>query len=288
MRTFRRIILSAALLASAGPGMARDAEEGHFAVSFLDDKFAVWLGGFFPEVDSTIRLDSILGPGDTIDFEDTLGLEDGKNVWFGGARWRITPRHQLEFELIQLNRSGLLESATEELKIGDYEVGVGGRIETVFDVTIGRLTYGYNLIDTERSSLALKAGLHIAGFDSVLRLSGNVSEGGQPIGDGVSVVDEGADITAPLPHVGVSWGYAFTPRFALRAQGLAFALKFDEWKGSLLDLGLDIQYHPWRIFGFGAGFRYFRATVENDNDDDLFGKFVYEYYGPVIYGIFSF
>ncbi len=281
-------MFSVALLLIGGVTIAEETTGSGFAETFLDDKFAIWLGGFFPEVHSTIRLDSVLGPGDTIDFEDTLGLEDGKNVWFGGARWRITPRHQLEFELIELNRSGLLESVSEDLMIGDYEVRVGARIDTVFDVTIGRLTYGYKLVDTDRSALALKAGLHLAGFETLLRLSGNVWQDGMPIDPGFSFVDEDTDITAPLPHFGLSWGYAFSPRFALRAQGLAFALKFDEWKGSLLDLGLDVQYHPWRIFGLGVGIRYFRATVENDDQSRLFGKFVYEYYGPVVYGIFSF
>ncbi len=286
MRALWGVVFVAGSLLAGGDA---SAEGERFAARYLDKKFSLWLGGFFPSVDSTIRLDSRFGPGDTIDFEETLGLEDGKSVWFGGVRWRFNRRHQLEGELIQLNRSGLLEFVTEELDIGDYQVQAGARIDSRFDVTIGRLTYGYSVIETDRNSLDLKAGLHLAGFDTLLRLTGNVTQNGMPIGDqGLSFVDEGTDITAPLPHFGVSWAYAISDRFAVRAQGLAFALKIDEWRGSLLDFGLDAQFHPYRRFGIGAGFRYFRATVENDNNDKLFGKFVYEYYGPVVYGLFSF
>lgn len=283
----KALALAGFFLLSAGNASAADEE---LAAAFFDKTFYFWLGGFFPSVDSTVRLDSgPLAPGDTIDFEDTLGLEDGKSVLFGGLRWRFNRRHQLEGELIQLNRASVLESVSEDLDIGDYEVRIGARIETTFDVSVARLTYGYSIVETEKQAVNLKAGLHVAKFDTVLRLSGNVFQDGVPIDDeGLSFVDEGTDITAPLPHFGVSWGYAISDRVAFRAQGLAFALKIDEWRGSLLDLGFDAQFHPWRNFGLGAGFRYFRAMVENDNEGKLFGKFTYEYYGPVVYGVVSF
>ena len=56
----------------------------------------------------------------------------------------------------------------------------------------------------------------------------------------------------------------------------------------LLDLGLDLQYRPWRRFGVGAGMRYFNITVDDNRDSDSLGRFVYEYFGPVIYGVYSF
>ena len=280
-------VLAVVLLLTSGNANAAPEK---LAAAFLDKRFSLWLGGFSPEVDSTIRLDKPNGePGDTIDFEDTLGLEDGTSVPFGGARWRFNRRHHLEGEFIRLSRSSLLEGATEDLDIGDYEVRVGARIESQFDVTVARLTYGYAVVDTEKSAVNLKAGLHVARFKTLLRLSGNVLKDGVPIEDGgFSFVDEGTDITAPLPHLGVSWGYAISDRFGLRAQGLVFALKLDDWQGSLVDLGFDAQFHPWRRFGIGAGIRYFRTTIENDNPDRTFGEFVYEYCGPVLYGVFSF
>ncbi|MFW2403362.1 MAG: hypothetical protein ACN4GT_01265 [Gammaproteobacteria bacterium] len=281
--------MALAIVALLTGGTASAANES-LAAAHLDKRFSLWLGGFFPEVDSKIRLDDPDGqPGDTIDFEETLGLEDGKSVLFGGARWRFNRRHQLEGEFIQLNRSGLLEAVSEGLDIGDYEARVGARIESQFNVTIARLTYGYAVVETEKSAVNLKAGLHVARFKTLLRLSGNVFIDGVPIIDeGFSFVDEGTDLTAPLPHFGASWGYAISDRFALRAQGLVFALNIDDWKGSLIDLGFDAQYHPWRRFGLGAGIRYFKTTVENGNPGKTFGKFVYEYYGPVVYGVFSF
>lgn len=257
---------------------------------FFDERFQIWLGGFFPDVDSKIRLDTPDGfPGDTIDFEDTLGLDDGKSVLFGGARWRIAERHQLEGEIIQLNRSSFIGAITDPLLIGKHEVQVGASIESTFDVAIARLTYGFRIVNREKSALNLKAGVHVARLETLLRLSGNVFKDGVPISDeGLSFVDEGSDLTWPLPHLGLSWAYAFTPRIGMRVQGLAFAIKINEFKGTLLDLGVDAQWYPWTHVGFGAGFRYFEATLSNDEKDDLLGKITYEYFGPVIYATFSF
>jgi hypothetical protein len=256
---------------------------------FLDDRYSFWLGAFFPNVDSRFRLDSSSGaPGDEIDFEDTLGLEDSKTVGFGGFRWRISPRNLVEFELVQLNRSGLIEGISKPLDIGEYDIRVGGRIDTEFDVTIGRLTYGFTVINTDKSEVALKAGLHLTKAHTLFRLSGAVFKDGIAVGTASSVVEEGEDVAAPLPHLGLSYGYAFTPKLGFRAQGLAFALKIGGYEGSLLDVGLDVQYRPWRRFGVGAGLRYFNITVDDNREADSRGRFMFEYFGPVIYGVFSF
>jgi hypothetical protein len=47
----------------------------------LAHRFAFYLGGFFPQVSSTIQLDGkIIGDGNTISFENAFGLEDSKSV----------------------------------------------------------------------------------------------------------------------------------------------------------------------------------------------------------------
>ncbi len=287
LEALSRTAVAGALILAPTIAAAADAPDG--SAPFLQDRFSFWLGGFFANVDSQIRLDSSSGaPGDEIDFEDTLGLEDSKSSGFGGFRWRISRRNLVEFELVQLNRSGLVEGITEPLFIGQHEIRVGGRIETDFDVTIGRLTYGYSVLDTDTSELALKAGLHLTKLHTLLRLSGAVFKDGVPVGTPSSVVEEGEDVTAPLPHIGASYAYAFTPKLGLRAQGLAFAIKLSGYEGTLLDLGLDLQYRPWRRFGVGAGMRYFNITVDDNRDSDSLGRFMYEYFGPVIYGVYSF
>ena len=278
--------MASALILQAMHVNADDAPRGS---AFLEDTYTVWLGGFFPSLDSQIRLDPDVGtPGDGLDFEDVLGLADSKSVFFGGVKWRPSLRHLIEFEFIQLNRSGQVTGISEPFAIGDYEIRVGGDIQTVFDVAIGRFTYGYDLAPNSDLAINLKAGIHLASFDTVLQLSGAVFQDGVVVGDPTTVIEQNGNVTAPLPHFGLSYGQAITQTIAVRAQALYFALKYDGYKGSVVDFGADIQYRPWEKFGLGAGIRYFRTTVEDESDTGLRGKFSYEYVGPVIYGTWSF
>ena len=258
----------------------------------LTDRFNIYIGGFFPQVSSEITINGdILGPGDGLDFEDTLGLEDSKSVLWGGARWRISRRNSVEFEFANLNRSGTVAGITDPIQIGDSIVQVGGQIDSTFDVTLGRLTYGFAVLKGEKMEILLKAGVHIADLGASMQLTGTVCVDGEVPPD-CSFFDstprfETESVTAPLPHFGATFNYAFTPNIAARFQVIGFAIELDNIDGSLLEIDADVIWTPWEHFGLGAGLRYFNANVESKGSD-LNGEFDFEYYGPAIYGIFTF
>jgi hypothetical protein len=215
-------------------------------------------------------------------------------VLWGGVNWQISRRNFLEIEFANLNRDGSSTVVTDPIKIGDSIARVGAQIDTTFDMTIARLTYGFSVVKKEKMTVRLKAGVHLADFALDVQLSGAVEEcetGEIPpdcaVIGGQSDQLETSDITFPLPHFGASFEYAITPKLAMRAQALGFALEINNIKGSLLELDADIIYHPWEHVGFGAGFRYFNANVES-NGSRLNGEFDFEYFGPVLYGLITF
>jgi hypothetical protein len=257
----------------------------------LNDRFAIYLGGFFPEVDSRIRLNGqIVGSGPGVDFEDTLGLEEGKSVLWGGARWRISNRNMLEFEFSNLDREGYVAGVTKPIPLGDTIVQAGADLSTTFDVTIGRLTYGYGLFKRDKWELQLKAGFHIASLSASFQANGMVC-----VDDGVQtncrdytterIASE--DVTWPLPHLGFAFNYAISPHWTVRTQAIGFAIELDSLDGSLLEVDADIIWNPWEHVGFGAGLRYFTANVESKGSR-LNGEFKFEYYGPSLYFISTF
>ena len=98
MRSFGYAVLlfSTGVLVTASAHAETSAESNRV----LNDRFTFYIGGFFPQVGSNIRLDSDFagGIGDDISLEDTLGLEEGKSVLWGGFNWRMAHRHLLELE----------------------------------------------------------------------------------------------------------------------------------------------------------------------------------------------
>jgi len=254
----------------------------------LNDPWRVYVGIFNANANSEIQINGdFIPPGPPIDVKDVLGIEDEKIVGWAGASWQFAQRHSIEFEFFTLSRDAAIsETFTPPLQIGDTFIESGG-ISTTYDTDVGRLTYGFSMIRTDRSDFQLKAGLHIASLNTDINLSGAICDPttvpSTPPGcptDGVGTESE--DVTAPLPHFGLSYAYAFNEDWAVNFAALAFAIELDNIDGSLIELDADIAWQPWRNVGFGLGLRFFRADVESTGSG-LNGSFTFDYFGPALY-----
>lgn len=274
------------MLLASSPHADTDAAQSEYQMA--ERRLTLYLGGFYPQVSSDIELDANIlgGIGDTISLEDTLGLEDGEAVLWGGAVWQMSRRNLLEMEYFQLNRTGSVGAVTEPFQIGDSIAQVGARADTKMNVAIGRLTYGFNFVNKERLKVAVKGGLHWLELDAGITLSGAVVdvETGETV-EGTAT--EGGTIGAPLPHVGLSLAYAITPKVTTRAQVMLFGASVEEYSGSLTDAGFDFVYTPFKHFGFGGGLRYFDLRLKAD-DGDFSGEFDYKYWGPTLFLVGTF
>jgi hypothetical protein len=279
---------AAALAVSGGLWVpAATAEEERLNPEFTD-RFSVNVGGFFPSIDSKIRLDSTtFGTGTVLDFEDNLGLEETSPTFFAGARWRITRRQRLEFEYVQLDRSAT-RTASADFMIGDTIANVGAQLDTDFDVKLGRFTYGFSFINDGRKELALLIGAHFAGADASIQISGNLTAPGVGSVTGSAPRQETGDLVFPLPHVGGTFGWAFTPKLSANATAIGFALDLGDYEGSLVEVSADLQYQLLRHLGLGAGLKYFTFDLEDTSDPDLRGKFEFSYFGPTVFASLSF
>lgn len=285
MRTINSLwrgVAGAALILVAGSALAQSGG----TYDQFNDRFKVYLGGFWPSVDSEIGINGdFLPPGPPVSVEDTLGVEDSDGIAWGGARWRISRRNSLEFEAFALNRDGGTSGTfSPPIQIGDTTIESGG-VATFYDTTIGRLTYGFSLVRDDRMDIQLKAGLHLAQLEAGIQFSGAICDGFPVPPGGCPVAQTGAeseDVTAPLPHLGGSFAYAITPSVAFNFQVIGFALELDDIDGSIVEVDADLSWQPWRNVGFGAGVRYFSTEVDA-RGSELDGEFEFSYFGPVIY-----
>jgi len=221
-----------------------------------------------------------------LDVEDALGVADSDTVLWGGFQWTISQRNSIELEFIRLNRGGFVDLFPDPVEVGDLIIE-SGSITSDFDLGVTRVTYGFSLKRSDRMNLKLKAGLHIVNFEAGLQLQGAVCDvglGQMPPGcpAGQTPPLESEDVTAPLPHFGLSYAYAISEKVEARLQAIGFVIEINGITGSLVELDADIDWKPWRNFGFGLGLRYFNVNVEADGTN-LNGEFDLEYYGPALY-----
>ena len=87
----------------------------------FNDPFRVYIGGFWPTIDSKIGTNGdILPPKPPVDVENALGIENSQGVAWGGAGWHFEKCHSVEFEFFALKRDGGISGAVSPpIGVGD-------------------------------------------------------------------------------------------------------------------------------------------------------------------------
>jgi hypothetical protein len=278
--------LAALLLAFSGAS----AGESNDPISTIwDSTFQLRVGVFFPELDSSIRIDSNFGRiGDGLDFERDLGMSESKSTLYGGASWRFAKKHILEWEFFDLGRDGLT-TVEKSWDIGDTTILANGQIASTFNVRINRFTYRYRFYENSRTNINLMAGLHGMRVNASLALSGNLIVDGQP----VFVLPDEPDVEVektnlPLPHFGLGINYALTPRLIGHATVKGFALEIGDTYGRLIEANLGVQYRVGEKFGIGGGVKWFFLDVVEDETALVDVKMDFDFVGPAVFLTYTF
>ena len=73
------------------------------------------------------------------------------------------------------------------------------------------------------------------------------------VGLGIQGTDfEQTSITAPLPVLGLGFGFAITPKWVLWQNIDVMYLEYDNFTGSIFDWQLGLEWRPLKHWGFGV------------------------------------
>jgi hypothetical protein len=248
----------------------------------------IYVGGFWPSINSKIAINGEdFRPLPPINVEDVLRVPDSKGTAWGGIDWKISRRNALGFEYFSLNRNGgISDTFSPPLEVGDGFIE-SGQIYTFYDTSVLRLTYGYSLLSNKRMDLQLVAGIHVVKLGAGLQISGEICTPNTvpsvPPGCPTAQTETASeDVTAPLPHLGASYTYAFSETLGMRLKAIGFAIEIGSIDGSILELDADVAWKPSKHFGIGAGWRYFNTNVKASSST-LNGEFDFEYSGPSVF-----
>lgn len=227
----------------------------------LWEKGSVSFGGFLAAFDSTLAF-GLEGAGIAVNAEELLDLDSQLTVLRLGALYRPdkSRRHQVDLTWAAYHRRGDA-TLNEEIEIGDVTLPVGAEVETVFNFDIIRGTYSYAVLQDDRMRIAL--GLEV--YAVPLRYSLDVESSA----DWTAV--EAADTTLPLPALALRGDFLLVRKLYLNAGLDAMYLEISDFKGSLLDVNVNLEYRPWKHVGLGVGYNGFTVDVEGRSDSDYPG-----------------
>jgi hypothetical protein len=228
--------------------------------------FTIKAGGYFPLQDTNVRVDGKLGLGlgTELDFENDLGLDEDVFSYRIDAQWRYFSRHRLNFSFFDLSRDATT-LVGRDIIIGDLPpIFIGTTISTQWDYKVYAASYTWSFLQTNKYEVGFNIGAHITDINFAVSVLGFAAE-----------VDQ---VTLPLPVIGLTGAYAFTPKLVLKSNAGFFYLKIDQYEGSLINIDLDLEYNMWKYMGFGIGYNYFGLNVDIEADE-FHGSAEYQYHG---------
>lgn len=280
MKISKIMLFMAVILLFAAPVFA----SGESAVG--KDKFKLSVGGFFPAIDSQLKVDSKeFGKGTEIDLEDDLGFNEDVNLFRIEGYWRFAPKHRLYLGYYGFGRDTQKTLETEiEWDDKIFEVGVEIYSEWDIDFVYGK--YGYSFIQGDKWEVSGSLGLYY--LKNVIRIRGEARiEGNGGEGEVSKEVSEEASLELPIPLFGLTAEYYITPKWRVIGNVSYFTISLNEWDGSIFDFSTNLEYLFHKNFGIGLGYLYFDADVERDRTKRV-SHLDYMYRGVQLYGIWKF
>ncbi len=218
------------------------------------NKVEIRIGGYLGSRDTDFALSVSDGTANaTINIEDDLGIKSDMKVFRAEAIYRLAPKHRLKLGYFRISRSGL-RIIDETLNIGDETFDIDLKVQSKFSDSIISFGYTYLFVYDPAWEFGASIGVH---------LQKNAAE--------ISAVDivklVSDSVTLPLPLLGVNGQWNISPRFRLLASGEVFFLKIDNYKGSLYDISLGVEYDITKHFGLGLGFNMIEIDVNSRGND---------------------
>ena len=276
-RYTRSAVISFFIAVMASTSMIKNviAEENEELTVAFPDKWKIRLGAYIIDgANTTVSVNSDISLGAIIDYQKDLGGEDGDTIPRIDAYYRFNERHRIDFTAWSINRQGE-RTLSVDIDIGDENFSATETLLSDIKYSLYRLGYGYSFYHSPKVELTLTAGLNITAYD----LSFTTSDGSKA---------EAADVTVPIPVIGLRMGYAITPKWNVRYVSEAFFVDIDDtFRGAILNFELNTEYRLFKHFALGAGLARIGINAEVD-DEDWRGKVTDSYRGFNLFGTFYF
>ena len=249
------------------------------------EKGSVKFGGFVAAFDSTVAFGLNNVAGVNLNAEELLGLDSTLTVFRVDAMFRPgeSKRNQLDFTYAAYHRDAN-KTLSEDVIIDGVTYPVGAQVDSVFNFDIIRGAYTYAFLQDERMRIAAGLGVYAVPLKYGLEI--------ETTGGNTKV--EGSDTTLPLPALAFRAEFQLIPKLYLNASIEAMYLEINDFKGSLLDVNVGVEYRIWKYFGLGVGYSAMAVDVESKDDSsnypgaDFVGKVGVHYSGLMVYGKLSF
>jgi hypothetical protein len=232
-------------------------------------------GAFFPEMVTSLRVDSDFGIGTEINLEELFDLESRINVFRAGGLVRIGKRSHIDASFTNMKRSNLISLAAD-FDFGDTVFYAGAFADLKFDVLYLAATYRYSIFEKPNWNAGVSAGLRYVRFNTSINAQLNTE-----------AYSSTAAVGAPAILLGLHGSAYLTPRLLGRYSMETFYLSVQDVNIRVLETSVSLQYYITKNIGLGAGYASSNYQVRQIPFDDSFkGKVTFAFEGVTLFASF--
>jgi len=215
---------------------------------------------WFPSLDGTVKVDEANIVGDTIDFDEDLGIEDENypsvEVFAGLGN------HHVAFIYTDIDYSGR-NTLARDIEFAGETYLAQLTVDSSIEYKMMDLYYQYDFVNLEN----VLGGFSLGGVLQVKYLDGNV-------GLKTTGIDKKEPFTIPVPMVGLNLHLGILAQI-LQARLRGTAISYSE--STIYELMADISWTPFPFTDIHGGYRKFIIDI---GEDDL--TFDYDMSGPYV------
>jgi hypothetical protein len=255
------LMLSACLLIFLFPtAVSAQGSESSGVHPLMTSKFNLGIGVYFPRKQFELQVNGAT-PGDNIDFDEALNIDESESTLSVDFRWRYTKNWSLWAQYWAIDSQGT-STLTEDIMFGDVEFLAGSFASAGIKTSILRVFFGRSFLNaTPRHELGFGAGLHLLKYDAFIE--GQIDTGGGSTG----FHREAVDTILPLPNLGAWYMYSWSPKWLFSARIDWLSISLGDYSGGLSDIQVGVNYQMSKTFGVGFAYSRFGLNVDASSTD---------------------
>jgi len=237
-------------------------------ISPTNERVRVSLGVMRLSNTTTFQADSSTGvPGTVINGEDQFGLDASDYEPKFQVVMRAGERNRVRLDYFTLDRSGST-TLTQPIVFRDSVLQVGDPVQSVLDLRMLSITYGYSAWHSEKWEIAPTFGVTSVQINAQAKVATEARH-----------VDQREDVAGPYPTPGIDATWVVSKRWYLDGRWQWLSLTVNHLQGSLQFLEFDTLYRWKPNVSFALGYTAVKARLSSSEATNG-GFFDFDSKGP--------
>jgi hypothetical protein len=226
---------------------------------YLSDTFHVNLGLFAPKQNFDIRANGS-SPGDEIDFDETVGVDNSEKTFSGTFRWNFGEKWSVWGQVWTTDSKGS-ETLTEDVQWEDLVFQAGTNVAAGVKLQVIRLFFGREFWSGPQYEFGAGLGVHALKIDAFIEGEAFIN------GEESGFHRGGVDASQPLPNIGVWYYYSPSSRWLLSARVDWLSASVGDYSGNLWNAAAGANFAITDHFGLSLEYQVFRLDVDIEGGD---------------------